>query len=150
MEASATGPSGVSEVIRAACAYGDKAVAEVVVAAAASAAERSSTLNLVTLALSSSVQARRVPARAAAASGGGAAGSDSTWFQERAAVVEFQFRGEGQRHLRAAGNARSDLGVHSPLSSVLPASGTNPLSVRSEEVATGPRPGKARGPEAIF
>lgn len=35
VEASAAGPSGVSEVIRAACAYGDKAVREVAVAAAA-------------------------------------------------------------------------------------------------------------------
>lgn len=38
---------------------------------------------------------------------GGGSGGGSTWFQERAAVVGFQFRGEGQRQLRAPGNARS-------------------------------------------
>lgn len=77
------------------------------------------------------------------AGGGGGGSGSSTWFQERAAVVEFQFRGEGQRHLRAAGNARSDLVVRSPLSSVPCLAPRTYSSVRSEEVATGPRPGKA-------
>lgn len=56
--------------------------------------------------LSSSHPARRVGGLSRGGGGSGGGGG-STWFQERAAVVGFQFRGEGQRQLWAPGNARS-------------------------------------------
>lgn len=73
---------------------------------------------------------RRQPQR-----GGGGGGGGSTWFQERAAVVGFQFRGEGQRQQRAPGNAWAG----GALPSAREPGRTLGVSEEEEEAATQPR-----------